>query len=280
MKKIALLALAGMIGFGFNAYTQEDPDTSKIRIGNKKYTVIVDDDKEIRILTDEDTDVVVKDKRNFHYRRPARRMDGTWGGFELGLNGLTNADYQFDLPSNAGFLDYDMTRSWAFNFNFAEKSLGIIRNYFGLVTGLGFEYQQFMLTDNVNLTKTDQGIAGEPVEIDLDKNRFSMCYLTLPLMAEFQIPVYGEHHRIKLSAGIIGGLRLGSRQVQKYEANGEKEKIKTKDDFYLRDFRYGFTGRVGYGDVAVFATYYPQTLFENGQGPEIFPVTFGLHFGA
>lgn len=280
MKKIALLALAGMIGFGFNAYSQEDPDTSKIRIGNKKYTVIVDDDKEIRILTDEDSDVVLKEKRNFHRHRPARRMDGTWGGFELGLSGLSNADYQLALPSDAGFLATDMTRNWAFNFNFAEKSLGIIKNYFGLVTGLGFEYQQFMLTENVNLTKTASGITGEPIDIDLDKNRFSMCYLTLPLMAEFQIPVYGENHRIKLSAGVIGGLRLGSRQVQKYEANGEKEKIKTKDDFYLRDFRYGFTGRVGYGDVAVFATYYPQTLFEDGQGPQIFPVTFGLHFGA
>jgi hypothetical protein len=280
MKKIALLALAGMIGFGINAYAQEDPDTSKIRIGNKKYTVIVDDDKEIRILTDEDTDVVVRERPRFHHRRPARRMDGTWGGFELGLANLSNSDYQLKLPADAGFLDYDMTRSYSFNFNFAEKSLGIIKNYFGLVTGLGFEYQRFMLTENVSLTKTEQGTTGIPTGIDLDKNRFSMCYLTLPLMAEFQIPVYGERHRIKLSAGVVGGMRLGSRQVQKYAENGQKEKIKTKDDFNLRDFRYGFTGRVGYGDVALFATYYPQTLFENGQGPDIFPVTFGLHFGA
>jgi hypothetical protein len=280
MKKIALLALAGMIGFGLNSFSQEDPDTSKIRIGNKKYTVIIDNDKEIRILTDEDSDVVVKDRRDFHHHKPGRKMDGTWGGFELGVANLTNANYKLELPANAGFLDYKMNQSYGFNFNFAEKSLGIIRNYFGLVTGLGFEYQQFMLANNINLTKTDDGITGEPINIDLNKNRFSMCYLTLPLMAEFQIPVYGESHRIKLSAGVIGGLRLGSRQVQKYESNGEKEKIKTKDDFYLRDFRYGFTARVGYGDVAVFATYYPQTLFETGKGPQIFPVTFGLHFGA
>jgi len=115
--------------------------------------------------------------------------------------------------------------------------------------------------------------------MELDKNRLSIWHLNLPLLVEFQIPVYGEKTRIKLAAGVIGGLRIGSRQVQKYHENGEKQKIKIKDDFYLRDFNYGFTARIGYGDVAVFANYYPQTLFENCKGPEIYPITIGLHFG-
>jgi len=280
MKKIVLLALVAMIGFGLNALAQEEPDTSKIRIGNKKYTVIVDDDKEIRILTDEDSDVIIQDHKKFHRNKPGHRMDGTWDGLEVGLANLSNADYKLELPDNAGFLDYRMNQSWGFNLNFAEKSLGIIGNYVGLVTGLGYEYQQYMLTNDINLVKTEGGITGEALDIDLTKNRFSMSYLTLPLMMEFQIPVSGENHRIKLSAGVVGGLRLGSRQVQKYEASGGKEKIKTKDDFYLRDFRYGFTARAGYGDFTLFATYYPQTLFVNGKGPEVFPVTFGVHLGA
>lgn len=279
MKRVVILALAGIIGIGLNGYSQEDPDTSKIRIGNKKYTVIVDSDRDIQIITDEDGDMIVRERESRYHKKPARKMDGTWGGFEFGLATLTNADYKLQLPSDGAFLDYNMNQSYGFNFNFAEKSLGIIRNYVGLVTGLGFEYQQFMLTNDIDLVKFSDGIGSEPVDMGLSKNRFSMCYLTLPLMLEFQIPVYGENHRIKLSAGIIGGLRLGSRQVQKYEISGEKQKIKTKDDFYLRDFRYGFTGRVGYGDVALFATYYPQTMFETDKGPEVFPLTFGIHFG-
>jgi hypothetical protein len=278
MKKIVLLALTGMIGFGLNTWAQEESDTSKIRIGNKKYTVIVDADKDIQILTDEDADVVIREKKHSHAKEPARKMDGTWDGFEFGLATLTNADYKLALPDDGKFLDYNMNQSLGFNFNIAEKSFGIIKNYFGLVTGLGFEYNQYMLSNNINLVKFADGIGTEPIDLPLTKNRFSMWYLNVPLMAEFQIPVYGESHRIKISAGIIGGLRLNARQVQKYELTGEKQKIKTKD-FYLRDFRYGFTGRVGYGDFALFATYYPQTLFETDKGPEVFPLTFGIHFG-
>jgi len=278
MKKIALLASAALVLFGLNSYGQ-DPDTSKIRIGNKKYTVIVDDDKEIRILTEGDSNVVIREHRIGKEHKPARRMDGTWGGFELGVTNFVNSDYKMTLPEGADFMDLKVANSLEFNFNFAEKSLGIIKNYVGIVTGLGLQYQNYRFVNDFSLTKTDDGIMAEPVAMELYKNRLSIWHLNLPLMLEFQIPVYGENKRIKLAAGVIGGLRIGSRQVQKYMLNDEKQKIKIKDDFYLRDFNYGFTARIGYGDVALFANYYPQTLFENCKGPEIYPVTIGIHFG-
>lgn len=278
MKRIALLATAALVLFGLNSYGQES-DTSKIRIGKKKYTVIVDDDKEVRILTDDDTSINIQDKREYKKHKPVRRMDGTWGGLELGLTNFINTDYKMELPADGQFMDLKVANSMEFNFNFAEKSLGIIRNYVGVVTGLGLQYQNYRFEDDFSLTKGENGIVPSPVDVDLYKNRLSIWHLNLPLMMEFQIPVYGEGKRIKLAAGVIGGLRIGSRQVQKFMVNDEKQKTKIRDDFYLRNFNYGFTARVGYGDVAVFANYYPQTLFENCMGPEIYPVTFGIHFG-
>lgn len=278
MKKIVLLASAALILISLNSYGQ-DPDTSRIRIGNKKYTVIVDNDKEIKILTDGDSNVVIREHRNGKEHKPAHRMNGTWGGFEIGVTNFVNSDYKMTLPAGANFMDLKVANSLDFNFNFAEKTLGIIKNYVGIVTGLGLQYQNYRFVNDFTLTKTDNGIVAEPVAMALDKNRLSIWHLNIPLMLEFQIPVYGENTRIKLAAGVIGGLRIGSRQVQKYRHNGEKQKIKIRDDFYLRDFNYGFTARVGYGDVALFANYYPQTLFENCKGPEIYPVTVGIHFG-
>jgi hypothetical protein len=278
MKKVALLATAAMVLFGLNSYGQ-DPDTSKIRIGNKKYTVIVDDDKEIKILTEGDSNVVIKERHIDRERKPLHKMNGTWAGFEMGVTNFLNHDNQFSLPAGAEFMDLKVANSLEFNFNFAEKTLGIIKNYVGIVTGLGFQYQNYRFQNDFSLTKTETGITAEPVDMELTKNRLGIWHLNLPLMVEFQIPVYGENKRLKLAAGVIGGLRIGSRQVQKYVVNGEKQKIKTRNDFYLRDFNYGFTARVGYGDVAIFANYYPQTLFENCKGPEIYPVTIGLHFG-
>lgn len=280
MKKLALLATAALVLVGLNSYGQ-DPDTSKIRIGNKKYTVIVDDDKAIRIVTDENDNVITEDFHSArkHKHNMPRRMDGTWGGFEIGLTNFANSDYEMTLPAGAEFMDLKVANSLDFSFNFAEKSFGLIRNYVGIVTGLGFQYTNYRFTDDFSLTKTDDGIVAEPTDVELYKNRLSIWHLNLPLMVEFQIPVYGENKRIKLAAGVIGGLRIGSRQVQKYMINDEKQKIKIKDDFYLRNFNYGFTARLGYGDVALFANYYPQTLFENCMGPEIYPVTVGIHFG-
>jgi hypothetical protein len=282
MKKIVLLAIAAVVLFGLNSYGQ-DPDTSKIRIGNKKYTVIVDN-KDVRIITDDNGNIATEDfrgdKRHEHKHKYGGRMDGTWGGFELGLTNFVNSDYKMTLPAGGEFMDLKVANSLEFNFNFAEKSLGIIKNYVGIVTGLGLQYQNYRFVDDFSLTKTDAGIVADPVEMDLYKNRLSIWHLNLPLMVEFQIPVYGENKRIKLAAGVIGGLRIGSRQVQKYMVNDEKQKIKIKDDFYLRNFNYGFTARIGYGNVAIFANYYPQTLFENCMGPEIYPVTIGLHFGS
>jgi len=278
MKKIVLLASAALVLVGLNSYGQ-DPDTSRIRIGNKKYTVIVDNDKEIKILTDSDSNVVLRGHRKYKEHKPTHGMNGTWGGFEIGLANFVNSDYKMTLPAGGEFMDLKVANSMEFNFNFAEKSLGIIKNYVGIVTGLGLQYQNYRFVNDFSLTKTVDGIIAEPVAMSLDKNRLSIWHLNLPLMLEFQIPVYGENKRIKLAAGVIGGLRIGSRQVQKYRDNGEKQKIKIRDDFYLRDFNYSFTARVGYGEVALFANYYPQTLFENCKGPEIYPVTIGLHFG-
>jgi len=276
MKRFSLL-LAVLIGFGAAAFSQ-DPDTSKVRIGKKQYTIIVDEDKDIRIITEDgDDDVVVRER--VHKKKKMRRMNGTWDGLEIGVNSFLNSDYEMDLPSNAGFMDLRVPNSWAVNLNFAEKSFGLVGNYFGLVTGLGFEYNRYMLTNDVNISEVDGFMTGVPVDIDFNKNRLSVCYLDIPLLAEIQLPVTGEHNRIHISGGVIGGMRLGSRQVQKYTVDGEKQKDKTKGDFNLRNFRYGFTARVGYGDFAFFANYYPQTLFADGMGPDIFPVTVGIHLG-
>ena len=279
MKKIVLLASAAIILFGLNSFGQ-DPDTSKIRIGNKKYTVIVDSDKAIKIISDTAQTIVLQEEEHAEKEhKHAKRMDGTWGGFGIGVTYFINKDYKMTLPAGAEFMDLKVANSLEFNFNFAEKTLGIIKDYVGITTGLGLQYQNYRFANDFTLTKGDNGIVAEPVGMELTKNRLSIWHLNLPLMMEFQIPVYGENKRIKLAAGVIGGLRIGSRQVQKYMVNDEKQKIKIKNDFYLRDFNYGFTARVGYGNVQVFANYYPQTLFENCKGPEIYPVTIGLHFG-
>lgn len=263
MKRFTLIALVILFGLGAGANAQVS-DTSKVRIGKKEYTVI------------SDGDVKIYERDNHKHKS---KMNGTWEGLGIGLTNFVNTDYSMDLPADAGFMELDMGRSWGVNFNFAERSLGVINNYVGIVTGLGLEYNRYMLSNDVKIAELDGMMTGTPIDMNLDKNRLSMTYLNIPLLVEFQVPVYGESKRIILSGGVVGGVKIGSRQVQKYEAGGEKQKIKTKDSFNLRTWRYGFTARIGFGDIVLFANYYPQTLFNDGMGPDIYPVTVGLHFG-
>lgn len=114
MKRLVLMTLAALIGLGSLSYGQEDPDTSKIRIGKKKYTVIIDDDKEIRIITDGDTEVVTRDiPERKPVRRHVRKMDGNWGGLEFGLTNFVNSDYQLELPAGAEFMEVKMANAGA-----------------------------------------------------------------------------------------------------------------------------------------------------------------------
>src|SRR5210317_2249781 len=118
MKRISIL-LAVLIGFGSAAFSQ-DPDTSKVRIGKKQYTIIVDDDKEVKILTDGDDDIVVKER--VHTKKKMRRMNGIWDGLEIGVNNFVNEDYKFDFLPDDDFMKLRVPNSYGVNMNFAEKS--------------------------------------------------------------------------------------------------------------------------------------------------------------
>ena len=275
MKRFSLL-LAVLIGFGAAAFSQ-DPDTSKVRIGNKQYTIIIDSDKEVRILTEDDVEV----RERVYNRKKVHRMHGTWVGFEIGLNHFVNSDFSLNYEDDpeAAFMELRVPNSYNVSVNFYEKTFGLIGNYFGITTGLGFEFSRYMLSEDVSILEVDDFMVGVPTEHDLKKNRLSVYYLNIPLLAEVHIPITGEYKRLHLAGGIIGGMRVGARQVQKYYIDDDKNKSKAKGDFNLRNFRYGFTARAGYNGFSVFANYYPQTFFTDDMGPDIFPVTIGLHFG-
>ncbi len=70
----------------------------------------------------------------------------------------------------------------------------------------------------------------EPQNLTFDqksKSKLSIAFLTIPLLAEFQIPVKHYKDRIYFSGGFYGGLRIESHTKIKYRLEGKKEKLKT-----------------------------------------------------
>lgn len=198
---------------------------------------------------------------------------GHWAGIDFGINGLAG--------QTKGFPEYDIFRSNSLYVNLIQQSIRLqrTRNTIGLVTGVGFHAKSYRLNNSTTFEKTPSGeIVQKTLFFDSNqKSKFSMTYLTAPLLIEFQIPVNHYANRIFLSGGFFGAYRLSSHTKIKYRLDRKREKLKTPGDFSLYDFRYGFMARIGYRQYQFFCTCDIQSLFrEEAMIPGLYPVTFGV----
>lgn len=250
-------------------------DTAVIRIGKKKI-VFVDSGNKTTIEIPSDYE---KKQEIVYEFKEKKRFKGHWSGFEMGINGFLDKNQSMNLKNELAPFDLKQARSWNFNLNFMQYSIGFGTDKAGLVTGMGLEFNNYHFSNPISL-KVDNGItvidssyidAGYKVE----KTKLSTTNLTLPLLLEFQIPTGEKRHRIYMAAGVIGGLRIGSHTKVVFD-DGDKRKDKNRSDFNIATFRYGVTARLGYRAIRLYANYYPVQLFEKGKGPELYPFSVGL----
>ena len=254
-------------------------DSTKIRIGKKSITIIDDDENTVVSFPNRR----YNSKWDIEYRRK-RSFKGHWAGVEFGINGYLDKNQSLTMKNEMSYLDLKQARSWNFNVNFLQYSIGFGTNKIGLVTGMGLEFNNYHFSNPISL-KVDKTL-GSPtngmtivdstyINFDVSKTKLSTTHLTIPLLLEFQIPTGDHGHRIFISGGVIGELRIGAHTKVVYDDNG-KNKDKNREDFNLSTFRYSFTARVGYRGLKLFANYSPVQLFEKDKGPEVYPYSIGL----
>lgn len=256
---------------------QEDRDTTKIRIGGKQINII-DGWHGTRVRIER---VHPWDPQDEFFVDEEKGFRGHWAGFEMGVNGFTDEDYSTYPNEMNDFMELDQAKSLAVNLNFLQYDISLQkeRNTIGLVTGLGLEWNNYRFDRNISLSSDGSGLI-QPVELNSDwnvkKSKLTSLYLTVPLLMEFQIPVKYNTRRVHMSAGLVGGLRLGSHTKIKYRTNGNTHKDKDHDDFNLRTLRYAAQVRMGYRSLNFFATYGLTDLFEKNDGPVLNPFTVGI----
>ena len=205
-------------------------------------------------------------------------FSGHWAGIDVGLNTLTGKGLTDNYPE---FLSHDIFRSNALYVNIMQQSIGLqkTRNTIGLLSGLGFQFKSYRLDRNTTLEKTTSGaVVGRSLIFDRNqKSKFSMVYLVVPLLLEFQVPVNHYENRIFFSGGLMAGYRLSAHTKIKYRADRNKEKLKTPGDFSLNDFKYGLMVRMGYRNYQLFVNYDLQPMFrEVSKVADVYPLTFGF----
>ncbi|MFC2103825.1 outer membrane beta-barrel protein [Bacteroidota bacterium] len=255
---------------------EQKNDTTNIRF-KRKTVKIIEDDGETQIFVKkhkkDDWDWFWDDEDKFK---------GSWSGFSMGLSNFVDKDFSLSRDATEQYMDLNTGKSWNMNVNFAQYSVNFIGDKFGLVTGLGIEWNFYRFdNDNSVQENTTTGII-EEVDLsivqptwNIEKSKLSTTYATIPLLLEIHSSLY-SHSGVVFSAGAIGGVKLGSNTKIVYKENGDKNKDKTKDDFNLSPFRYGVHARIGVGDWMIYGTYYFTPLFEKDKGPELYPISVGF----
>jgi hypothetical protein len=247
--------------------SDEFRDTVKIRVGRKAVVITergngasVDFDR----LDDNEFETWTGKKPKFK---------GHWPVLEMGINSF--ADVSYDGYATPNFMDLNHGKSLEVNINFLRYSIGFQKEKrnIGMVTGLGLNMNDYRFSNQYTIENNNGYILPVALPAGVDaKTKLSTTYLTVPILFEFQIPVNDSDKKIFFSAGLIGGLKLGSHTKVKYTGYKEKD----RDDFNIAPFRYGATARVGYKGINLYATYYLTDMFKEGRGPVMTPFSIGI----
>lgn len=216
-----------------------------------------------------------------------------WSGIDIGLNGLMNNSNSTDLSNPAGtapedrtdFMEIDLRHSWMFRLNFLELDFKTKNERFGILTGLGFEWNSYELKNNVRLTAKGRSIIDPNTNptnqnytygiydstTNFSKNRLKTFKLNVPVLLEAN---FGKEKDFYIVGGAIFGFNLKSKM--KYKSSNGKEKL--KEDFNINPLSASLHAKIGYKGTALFATYGMSTLFEKNDGPEVHPFSLGLSF--
>jgi hypothetical protein len=242
-------------------------DTTKFKLGGKKYMIIGDGDDD-------------HDYKKYSHKDSVRNYNEDfkhWQGLEFGVNGFLDYKNSLDLPSTGSFLELDYGRSIQFGLNLAEKDFHIYKNYVNLVTGFGFNFNHYAFQNNITLNGDTTYLSAWNDSVDYRKNKLNVAYIKVPLMLEFNTSK-NPNKNFHIGVGGQFAYRINAVQKQVYYVNNDRHKIKHHDDYNLEPFEYTAIARVGFKDVTVYAEYGLSRVFKKDKGPQVYPFTLGVCF--
>jgi len=259
----------------------KDNDTTRIRIGKMKISV-VEDGNDIIINKedgwdnddwDDDWTSEDDDDWTFHKKSDKSKFNPHWACISVGLNNYLAPDYETTLPAEWSLLEVNTNNSFEVNLNFAQVGLNIIKQHVGLVTGVGIKWNNYKFRNPNTMLSSDSTYLKvyENTDGNGKMSKLTTWYLTIPALIEFQIPTHGNS--FYLSAGVEGGLKLSAHTKTKTD---DKSKEKDKSDFFTTSLDYRLAARIGYGDFGVYGAYSMMPLFEKNKGPELYPISVGI----
>lgn len=256
----------------------EDGDSTFIKLGDLDVNV-----KELEDMTKIELgkhDLEIDDDGNVRFKKHKReKYDGHWGGVELGINGLLNADNKLDTPEGYEFLDLRMEKSINVGINLYEQNFNLVGEKLGLTTGLGLEWNNYRFNRNNTILELNEdtlsGFVNTDPDFDYSKSKLVTTYLTLPVMFEFQTNSKSKDNSFHIGVGVLSGLRIGTHTKVMYQ-NGDRETDKERGAAVLNPFKVDLMARIGWWKLNLYGKYSLINLVKADKGPELYPFSVGI----
>lgn len=242
------------------------------RVAGSSVTVEVNGE---RILNGDGSGSVAGSHFDGVFTNKHREFTGHLSGLFLGINGLLNKDGKYEAPADAQYFSLNESRSLDFSIYFNDFVVPFSKN-FGLVTGFALQINHYSFREHFDLVVVDHVVTADydhTVSEYFKRFNYRIMHFNMPLVFEFSTV---GHRKFFFNAGVMGGIRIGSRTKQIYHVEGDRRKDTKRDPFETNLFKYSFIGGVGYGCVQVFGEYQPVQLFKEGHGPELYPFSLGV----
>jgi len=244
----------------------EAGDTIK---SNKIYEGIFTDDKSVERRYENRFDILVPDI--FKPKDKRKIAASHWAGFGVGFSNLPDGwNFEGEMASAL-----NLSRSLQYNLNFVDNCWSLGDHGLSLVTGFGIQFNSMHLETNKYMEVIDYKTLISNAEEELNKSRLHFTYLTFPLLLEVNFPV-GCTETLFLNAGVVGKIKTASSSKIWVNENGKERKIKQPGDLNIRPATFDFLLQAGVGEVGLFVSYTPLTLFLHNKGPEANQGTVGL----
>ncbi len=271
-------------GSSYIQLTDEDGRTYK----KEAKIVYYDERKERRTIRDYDDDD--DDDDRWERRRSRRTFRSTRNNWNVEI-GITNwLEDGSDFPSD---IDAPYTvqpwGSWYLSLNSDYKSP--IAGPLALQWGFGLSWSNFrfqnediILTEGLDQVEffqiTDPAI--DPIRSKLNVWHLNAKFVPMLDFGERRDSRrrgrYYSRRGARIGFGGYAGYRIGSSTKVVFEDNGNKEKDKERDNFFLHNIRYGLRFQFGYRAFDLFANYDLNEMFASGTGPDLNAFSFGLIF--
>lgn len=183
-------------------------------------------------------------------------------------------DLVMDAPDNVEFRGFNPGVNV-----YAMRTFAIGKSNFAFAAGLGLGmhniYSNSLLQDTSGVSFfskiPDKTPGGK--DIDYNKSKISLTYVDVPLELRFK-----TESGFRVSAGFKVGYLINAHTKYKGDdlEDGSKTKIKYSRLPNIQSWRFGPSFQIGYKWVSFMGFYSINTIFEENQGPAIYPISLGL----